>query len=227
MVFDPFGVAERWIPGPVLHRLIRLGTIAILIAFLIHRIREYGHYLVKPLWGVETLVFVIFIVSYAVRVDPVERSRGIREILIPPVGAVLPFGLLLSMPAVWIYAHPFRLEVLFYFMALSTVLTLWGLWTLRRCFSITVEARQLVTCGPYRWIRHPVYLGEILTAVAVMLWRLSFYSVVIFCLFVVIQFMRARWEEEKLGRAFPGYRAYAAHTCWFIPPEKRLDAFKD
>jgi protein-S-isoprenylcysteine O-methyltransferase Ste14 len=29
-----------------------------------------------------------------------------------------------------------------------------------RSFSIMAEARQLVTSGVYRWVRHPLYLAE-------------------------------------------------------------------
>ncbi len=217
-VFDPFGFMERWIPEKLLHRRIRFVTIAILIVFLICRLQEFGNYLVKPLWVVETLIFMIFIVSYVVRVDPVERSRGIREVALPPLGAILPFGLLFSTPAPWIIEHPLIVKALFYFMVLATSFTLWGLWTLRGSFSVTVEARRLVMRGPYRWIRHPLYFGEILTAAAVMLWRFSLRNAVLFCLFVVIQILRARWEEQKLGRVFPEYRAYAARTFWFLSP---------
>ena len=32
---------------------------------------------------------------------------------------------------------------------------------LGRCFGVLPEARGLVTRGPYRTVRHPVYLGEI------------------------------------------------------------------
>ena len=216
--FDPFGALEKRVSAGKLHLLIRIFTIAILIVFLVHRINAYGRYIVKPLWVVETLVFVIFIISYVIRLDPVERSRGVREILIPPIGAMLPFGLLFSMPQPWIYSHPLRLQSVFYFMTVSTALTAWGGWTLRGSFSVTVEARRPVMRGPYRWIRHPVYFGEILTTAAVTLWRFSWLNALIFALFVTIQLLRAGWEEKKLGRVFPEYRDYAVRTFWFLPP---------
>src|SRR5437868_4063697 len=45
--------------------------------------------------------------------------------------------------------------------------SVWGLAYLRRSFSIIPEARRLVTGGPYSMSRHPVYLGEIATALGV------------------------------------------------------------
>ena len=77
--FDPFGWFEKWIPARYLHLLIRLGVIIILILFLIHRIIQDKDFLVKPLWVVETLIFVAFLVSYIIRMDPVERSRMSRN----------------------------------------------------------------------------------------------------------------------------------------------------
>jgi protein-S-isoprenylcysteine O-methyltransferase Ste14 len=216
MVFDPFGFLERWISARTLHRLIRAGTIVVLIVFLSHRVGRYANYLVKPLWAVETLIFVIFILSYAIRVDPVDRSRGFKEIVIPLIGAVLPFALLFSPPNSKIIVNRAALYLVFYFMTFATALTVWGLWALRGSFSITVEARPPVMRGPYRWIRHPVYLGEMLTAGTVMLWRFSIRNAILYAVFVVIQLLRTRWEEQKLSRIYPAYRGYAARTFWLL-----------
>ncbi|MDO9068497.1 MAG: methyltransferase [Deltaproteobacteria bacterium] len=212
--FDPFGWLEKWIPTPYLHRLIQLGVIAILIVFLMHRMGQYKDFLVKPLWVVETLIFVVFLVSYAIRIDPLERSRGFREIVVPLIGAALPFVLLLKPPNQWIASSIYRLNAVLYWMTAASSLTLWGLWTLRRSFSITVEARALVTGGPYRWVRHPIYLGEMLTAGGVLVWRFSPENLVIFIIFVLVQILRARWEEGKLTKTFPEYKDFAAQSKW-------------
>ena len=214
-VFDPFALLERMVPPPWPHLLLRACAIGVLIVFLVHRIGAYRTYLFKPLWVVETLVYVVFIVSYAVRADPVVRSKGLREVVVPLVGALLPFALLAAPPSPLVNASGFRLACVFSFMTVATVFTLWGLWSLRRAFSITVEARTLVTGGPYRWVRHPVYLGEMLTAAAVALWRLTPANIGIFLFFAAVQLLRARWEETKLSAALPGFAAYARRVWWF------------
>jgi protein-S-isoprenylcysteine O-methyltransferase Ste14 len=107
------------------------------------------------------------------------------------------------------------LRIVFSWMTASTAFTLWGLWTLRRSFSITVEARGLVTGGPYAWVRHPVYAGEIAAAAGVAAWRLSAVNILIFLAFVVVQLVRSRTEEEKLTRVLPGYGAYLRRARWF------------
>src|SRR5437868_6839092 len=45
--------------------------------------------------------------------------------------------------------------------------SVWARAFLRRSFAIIPQARRLVTGGPYRLSRHPVYLGEIATAIGV------------------------------------------------------------
>lgn len=213
--FDPFGWLEAAVSPRWSHRLLRAGVIALLLVFLARRLGQYEEYFFKPLWAVETLVYVVFIVGYAIRTDPLSRSRGFKEILVPLAGAVLPFALLFTRPTPWIAHRSPCLYAVFSFMTLSTAFTTWGLWTLRRSFSITVEARDVVGTGPYRLVRHPIYLGEICTAAAVVIWRFSVLNVVMFALFLFIQLARAGWEEVKLGGALPAYRQYSRDAWWF------------
>ena len=218
--FDPFGWLEKFFPAHFLHQLIRIGIVVILIIFLVHRISLYSYYLVKPLWVTETLIYVVFLVSYAIRIDPIERSRGLKEIIIPLIGGVLPFALLSSPPSLLPAGNWLMIYIIFYWMTATTALTIWGLWTLRCSFSITVEVHALITNGPYHWIRHPIYLGEILTALAVTIWRFSILNLALFTLFVIIQLLRARWEEAKLSRVFAAYSIYAARVIWIWPYKK-------
>jgi len=212
--FDPFGWAARWVPERRLHRCIRIAWLGLLAGFLAVRVGQYPAFLLKPLWVAETLVFLVLLVAVVVRREPVDRARGAREVLVPLVGAALPFGLLAAPPHPWVLARPAVLLGVFWWMTAATALTAWGLWVLRRSFSITVEARELVTRGPYRWVRHPVYLGELLTAAAVTLWRFSFPSLGLLAVFAAVQCLRARWEEEKLARSLEGYRAFRSVSRW-------------
>jgi len=100
---------------------------------------------------------------------------------------------------------------------LGFAVAVYGLLYLRRSLSIIPEARRLVTGGPYRVIRHPLYAAEILAASAVLLARPSLWAVVMFLPFVSVQLLRARFEERLLTRAFPGYTAYATRTSRIIP----------
>ncbi len=215
IAFDPFGWTARVLPEKWLHRLIRAGAIAVFCLFLFRRIQQYDDFLFKPLWLVETLIYLVLIAVFVLRVNPLDRAKGAREIVLPLMGGLLPFALLTSAPNPAVWRHSVVLYGVFGWMTAATLLTIWGMWVMRRSFSITVEARVLVTGGPYRWLRHPIYAGEILTAAAVMLWRFSLANLVLMIAFVLIQLLRSRWEEQKLTRVFPDYAGWASTSWWF------------
>ena len=101
---------------------------------------------------------------------------------------------------------------------IGLVYSVWGLAFLRRSFSITPEARRLVTGGPYRLSRHPVYLGEIATAIGVNLATAGWPGALALVYFVGAELLRMRWEEGVLSKAFPAdYPAYAARVPRYFP----------
>jgi drug/metabolite transporter (DMT)-like permease/protein-S-isoprenylcysteine O-methyltransferase Ste14 len=212
--FDPFGQAARFISERSLHRGIRIFMAIVCAGFLLRRILEYGDYQVKPLWAVETLIYIILIIAFWIRIHPVDRSRGLSEIVIPGIGALLPFALLFSPPVGLIIRSQVLKTGVFWIMTLATLLTVWGMWYLRRSFSITVEARELITSGPYRFLRHPIYTGEMLAAAAVTVWRFSWANAMVLTLFMGIQLIRTRMEEDKLEKNFPAYKDYKGSVWW-------------
>ena len=92
-----------------------------------------------------------------------------------------------------------------------------ALMQLGRSLSIMPEARRLVTEGLYARIRHPLYLGEAIATIGVLLlYRIpaAFALVAIqFCL----QLWRMREEEKVLAAAFPEYAEYRQRTARLIP----------
>ncbi|HKW73084.1 MAG TPA: isoprenylcysteine carboxylmethyltransferase family protein [Candidatus Dormibacteraeota bacterium] len=96
--------------------------------------------------------------------------------------------------------------------------SVWGLAYLRRSFSIIPEARRLVTGGPYALSRHPVYLGEVATALGVNIATAGLLSALAIGYFIVCELLRIRWEERVLAQAFPtDYPAYARHVPRYLP----------
>jgi protein-S-isoprenylcysteine O-methyltransferase Ste14 len=94
----------------------------------------------------------------------------------------------------------------------------WGLAYLRRSFSIIPQARRLVTGGPYAFSRHPVYLGEIVTAIGINLATAGWASALAVIYFMICEVLRMRWEEDVLARAFPNeYPAYAQTVPRYAP----------
>ncbi len=96
--------------------------------------------------------------------------------------------------------------------------SVWGLAYLRRSFSIIPEARRLVTGGPYSLSRHPVYLGEIATALGVNLATGGWLSGLAIAYFIVCELLRMGWEERILAQAFPAeYPDYARRIPRYLP----------
>jgi len=93
----------------------------------------------------------------------------------------------------------------------GTAFAVWSLAILGRCFGIFPEVRGLVLRGPYRWVRHPVYLGEIVSGVGVLIARPHPLTLGLLATFVVFQYWRTIFEERALMAAFASeYTAYRA-----------------
>jgi protein-S-isoprenylcysteine O-methyltransferase Ste14 len=103
------------------------------------------------------------------------------------------------------------------FLAAGMLWALYSLSYLRNRFSIVPEARELVTTGPYRVVRHPVYLGEIIAGLGLVLPTLLSLHAIVLAVFLSAQLLRTQFEEQVLRDAFPEYGAYARQTRRLIP----------
>lgn len=103
-------------------------------------------------------------------------------------------------------------------LLVSAGFAVYGLVYLRMNFSVIPEARHLVREGPYRLVRHPLYLAEVGTAISITLQGdLRFWTTVQLVPFVAVQFGRTVFEERLLSDAFPEYHDYASHTRRLVP----------
>jgi len=100
----------------------------------------------------------------------------------------------------------------------GTLFTIWSLATLGRCFGLFPEVRGLVMRGPYRLVRHPVYLGELLSAVGLLLAKPHPLIIGIFAVFAALQYWRTVYEERALSAAYPDeYPTYARRVPRLLP----------
>jgi protein-S-isoprenylcysteine O-methyltransferase Ste14 len=84
---------------------------------------------------------------------------------------------------------------------------------LGRSFSVMPEARRLVTSGPYRRVRHPVYLGETIQSLGVLALFPSLPVLLILLAQTLLQVVRMGFEERVLRESFPGdFEQYARRT---------------
>ena len=84
----------------------------------------------------------------------------------------------------------------------------YSVWYLRHAFSIEPEARRLMTCGPYRTARHPVYLGYCAQYFGMWLLFPTPQFGVALLVWLLLMADRIRNEERVLARAFPEYEEY-------------------
>jgi protein-S-isoprenylcysteine O-methyltransferase Ste14 len=79
--------------------------------------------------------------------------------------------------------------------------------------------RRLVTSGPYRFMRHPLYTGACIESIAMPLLFEAYWSLLAaLLLFIPMEVHRAYFEERYLRRAFGGeYDKYRARTWAFWP----------
>src|SRR6516164_5552105 len=158
--------------------------------------------------------FVVITASVVVRIQPARRARGVEPRISALIGTFL-LTVVVLFP---------RRDLSMIAGLVSALLTLAGtasavvvLTQLRHSFSIMAEARQLVTAGVYRLVRHPLYLAEEIAAIGVVMQFFSLWTVLIFAVQIGFQLRRMRNEEVILTAIFPEYLAYCKKTARIFP----------
>jgi len=181
------------------------------------------------LWPIFTLALVLcawfaFVAVFFVRKKPeavAERKRD-RESVIGVVLQGLSYAIVWSVQRRF-FSPIFRVNrVLEVILALITAVIAFGsVWivmaavrTLGKEWSVTarlVEGHKLATDGPYRFVRHPIYIGMLgmllATGLAISHWAALIAALVIFFIGTII---RVRSEErllrEQFGAEFDQYK---------------------
>jgi protein-S-isoprenylcysteine O-methyltransferase Ste14 len=114
-----------------------------------------------------------------------------------------------------------RIAALVVFAA-GLALFIWAMHV-NRFFSSVVRIQQerghqVVTAGPYRWVRHPGYAGAIPAIVASGIALCSWLATALGALGVPLLLWRTIIEERTLRAELPGYTEYAQQVRWRLFP---------
>lgn len=87
-------------------------------------------------------------------------------------------------------------------------------------FNIRPEPKRtanLITGGPYRFIRHPMYSTLLLAALGFVVAENLWIKLALWIALALVLYEKSVFEEQLLSEKFSGYAAYLARTKRFIP----------
>lgn len=123
----------------------------------------------------------------------------------------------------WSPEFPLWLNVLgFLFIAFGYVFAAWAVIENRFFFSVVCiqTDRGHVVCdtGPYRFVRHPGYAGNILPLFGLVLALGSVWTLIPAAVATMITIVRTALEDQTLYKELPGYPGYAQRVRYRLVP---------
>ena len=162
------------------------------------------------------LAFAVFIVN---RSEPHRHSReplALGACLVAMV-AVVSFGAPSATTAPGLLLAGDAIAVISCVWLLTSVLTL------GRCFGVLPEARGLVTAGPFRLVRHPVYLGELGACVGLAIASPSPANAAAFAALLIASSCACAWRNKPCAMRSPATRPMRLARRGFCPGSVRTE----
>ena len=125
-----------------------------------------------------------------------KRQSPLLQRLVAWASALLPFAIQMNT------AVPTFIRAL---SLLGVAVAIWTIATLGKAFDVSPADRGLVSKGPYRWLRHPMYASELFSVLVMVVMELSLHNILVTLLLTASLIMRIYWEEKIIG----GYSAYS------------------
>ena len=159
--------------------------------------------------------YLILSVLMFTRRQPVRRERSIEGWALPALVVVT--TAVIGRGDVNVNV-PFAIKVVGSALVLTgTMFTIYALRYLGRHFGVVADVRGMVTSGPYRVVRHPLYAAETITLLGITAVVGNSLTVAAFVVSTALQIWRAKIEERALAATFPDYAQYARRTPMLVP----------
>jgi protein-S-isoprenylcysteine O-methyltransferase Ste14 len=187
---------------PVLTNLLLFAVTAVELAFLVHETPEFTF----VDWIYISQHLLILAIAFT-RGRPVAQDHSLSAAAAVVVSYAYPYAqiaVLERMPGE--VASPTGGLVL---VTVGAILSLASLLALRRSFGVRPALRNLVTSGPYRIVRHPMYLSYVIGDIGYTLQEWNVGTVLLVLVGWVSLVYRMNAEERVLSHD-PGWDAYVA-----------------
>lgn len=205
-----------------------LGKLAMLLVFGYLAVKQLEllvaitlHHAEVAMWPLRitsltfSTIFLFLILYFTVtRLPPRNSANGVEPRL-TAIGGTFVMMLLILVPAANNSANMQIFSSVL--IIVGTVLSVYCIRQLGRSFSIMATARELVTEGPYKLIRHPLYGAEVLTIIGLVIVRWSPAAVILGLVWLGLQIRRVQHEERILRDTFPEYSDYARRVPMLFP----------
>jgi protein-S-isoprenylcysteine O-methyltransferase Ste14 len=80
------------------------------------------------------------------------------------------------------------------------------------------RGQEVCTTGPYRFMRHPMYVGVIFGLIFIPLSLGSYYALILSALAIILFILRTSLEDKTLQAELPGYKEYAQKVRYRLFP---------
>ncbi len=165
-----------------------------------------------------TLLLLLLTEGYTLLLVLLARRANIRD--------MAPFSVLATMYAAFFFVlldprGTIHLVPEWSGVALQTVGALWQFSSkafLGRSFGLLPAHRGLVMAGPYRIVRHPIYLGYLVAHIGFLSSNFSWRNAAVLAVLYIAQVHRIAREEKMLAADSPAYLDYQQRVRWRLVP---------